>query len=160
MAVFLLEGKMEKEKNAKADKTEQEIVAVKKRATDEEIAEALKATGGIYKAAAQWLWSNKFIRINRETIGRRVKKSETLQEAEEEAKEHMLDVAENGLLRAIAQGKLAAIIFYLKCKGKKRGYVERQEISAEVSAEVKKTNPFEGMTLDEIKALAHAKPAD
>ena len=39
-----------------------------------------------------------------------------------------LDMAESKLLKAIKEGQIAAIIFYLKCKGKKRGYVERQEI--------------------------------
>jgi len=39
-----------------------------------------------------------------------------------------LDLAESKLLKAIEEGQIAAIIFYLKCKGKKRGYVERQEI--------------------------------
>ena len=40
-----------------------------------------------------------------------------------------LDFAEPQLHRQIAENSTSATIFYLKTKGKKRGYVERQEIT-------------------------------
>ena len=40
-----------------------------------------------------------------------------------------LDFAETQLHSQIGEGSTAATIFYLKTKGKKRGYVERQEIT-------------------------------
>ena len=40
-----------------------------------------------------------------------------------------LDFAESQLHKQIQDGNTAATIFYLKTKGKNRGYVERQEIS-------------------------------
>ena len=42
-----------------------------------------------------------------------------------------IDFAESQLHKQIKDGSAAATIFYLKTKGKKRGYVERQEISHE-----------------------------
>jgi len=42
-----------------------------------------------------------------------------------------LDFAESQLHKQIKDGSAAATIFYLKTKGKKRGYIERQEISHE-----------------------------
>lgn len=40
-----------------------------------------------------------------------------------------LDFAESQLHQQIKKGNTAATIFYLKTKGKRRGYVERQEIT-------------------------------
>ena len=39
-----------------------------------------------------------------------------------------LDYAESKLHKAMEEGNIAAIIFYLKCRGKGRGYIERQEV--------------------------------
>ena len=40
-----------------------------------------------------------------------------------------LDFAESQLHKQISENSTAATIFYLKTKGKKRGYIERQEIT-------------------------------
>jgi maltooligosyltrehalose synthase len=40
-----------------------------------------------------------------------------------------LDFAENALDKQIKAGSVAAICFFLKCKAKHRGYVERQELT-------------------------------
>ena len=43
-----------------------------------------------------------------------------------------LDFAESQLHKQIQSGNTAATIFYLKTKGKKRGYYERQELTGSV----------------------------
>lgn len=43
-----------------------------------------------------------------------------------------LDFAEGKLHESIRNGKEASTIFYLKTKGKKRGYIERTEVDAPV----------------------------
>ena len=52
-----------------------------------------------------------------------------IREAMDEAKESMLDFAEGKLYEAIRDGNMTAIIFYLKTKGKARGYIERAELT-------------------------------
>ena len=39
-----------------------------------------------------------------------------------------LDFAENSLFGLMREGNIASVIFYLKTKGKKRGYIEKTEI--------------------------------
>lgn len=62
-----------------------------------------------------------------------------------------LDFAESQLHKQISGGNTTATIFYLKTKGKNRGYIERQEIIA------KNTNinhDAEDLTPDQIKAMS------
>ncbi len=47
----------------------------------------------------------------------------------DEVAEGILDGMEQILIDAAKNDNLTAVIFYLKCKGKGRGYVERQEVT-------------------------------
>lgn len=53
----------------------------------------------------------------------------------DDLKEVVIDFAESQLHKSVSEGNTTAIIFYLKTKGKSRGYIERQEI--EHSGEIK-----------------------
>lgn len=46
-----------------------------------------------------------------------------------------LDFSETQLLKSIQNGSDTAIIFHLKTKGKKRGYIERSEVDATIKSE-------------------------
>lgn len=48
--------------------------------------------------------------------------------------ESLIDFAESQLMKNIKDGKEVSLIFFLKCKGKKRGYIEKSEI--EVSGQI------------------------
>lgn len=50
-------------------------------------------------------------------------------QATDDIYEGLIDLAESKLLENIISGKTNEILFYLKTKGKYRGYVERQEIT-------------------------------
>ena len=63
---------------------------------------------------------------------------EDFRHAVEDLNEEILDIVESKLLTEINEGNLTATIFYLKTKGKKRGYVETVEQKVTV-------NPFEEM---------------
>ena len=83
--------------------------------------EALEKSLGIVTTAC------KTVGITRKTHYEWYKKDEAYR-AEVDALENMtLDFAESQLHRQIKDGNTSATIFYLKTKGRKRGYVERQE---------------------------------
>ena len=90
--------------------------------SDKEIIAALEAAGGIVTHAAQVLGG-----ADRKNIARRISRSETLKAKLAECREVNIDFAETKLMELIAKGVPSATIFYLKCMGKERGYVERVE---------------------------------
>ena len=65
--------------------------------------------------------------INRLTFYRRKEKSKTLQKLLEDAEESLLDWAETKLISHIDEGDITSLLFFLKTKGKKRGYIEKVE---------------------------------
>lgn len=53
---------------------------------------------------------------------------QAIKDAIEEADRRMGDIAEGELFKAVKAGDKICLMFYLKCKHKKRGYVERSEL--------------------------------
>lgn len=73
--------------------------------------------------------------ISRRTFYNYMNKYQAFAEEVEFINDINLDFAESMLLKNIREGKETSLIFYLKTKGKDRGYVERIEQKVEV-------NPF------------------
>lgn len=71
----------------------------------------------------------KALNVSRTTLYKYINKSPVLQKTLDDAREHLVDMAESALLRGIMQGNMTAVIFALKTQGKDRGYVERQEVT-------------------------------
>lgn len=95
------------------------------------VAEALRASGGIVSAAAQSL------RCSRQTVYMHLKKHPEVKAAQEEGDEAITDMAEVKLIKKIKDENLKAIIFRLETKGRKRGYVKRQELAGAPDAPIK-----------------------
>ncbi len=95
----------------------------KKKFKVSQVAEALRNSGGIYTGAAQQL------NCVTSTITNYVNRSPKLQALLAELEEQHLDLAETKLIRLMLDGDKTAIIFYLKTKGKGRGYTERAEVT-------------------------------
>ena len=84
---------------------------------------ALEASLGVVQAACV------LVGIDRKTHYRWLAKDPKYKAAVEEMTDIALDFAESKLLLQIKSNNTAATIFYLKTKGKTRGYIERVEHS-------------------------------
>ena len=69
----------------------------------------------------------KSINISRQTYYRYIEADKEFEQRCLDVGESLLDLAENRLLEKIDKYDTTSIIFFLKTKGKKRGYIEKQE---------------------------------
>jgi hypothetical protein len=83
--------------------------------------DALEKSLGVVTSAC------KSVGISRETHYRWLREDEEYKNEVESISDIALDFAETQLQKQIKEGSTAATIFYLKTKGKKRGYIERVE---------------------------------
>jgi len=97
-------------------------ISKKKENTAKRIIIALKETQGLLTLAARKAG------VSYRTVNRYANELPSVREAVEEAKEAVTDLAEGKLYGKISDGDVTSIIFYLKTQGKKRGYIEKQEI--------------------------------
>ena len=70
----------------------------------------------------------KSVGISRQTHYQWMQEDEEYKKAVEDLNDVAIDFAESQLHKQIKDGNSTATIFYLKTKGKKRGYIERQEV--------------------------------
>ena len=87
------------------------------------IIDALEKSLGVVTTAC------KNVGIGRTTFYEWMKDDQEFEQEVNEIQNIALDFAESQLHKQIGDGSTAATIFYLKTKGKKRGYIERQEIT-------------------------------
>lgn len=93
--------------------------------------EALEQSLGVVTTAC------KLVGCQRSTYYKYYNADPEFKAAVDELQNMTLDFAESQLHKQIKDGNTTATIFYLKTKGKKRGYVERQEIQMDGSVESK-----------------------
>ena len=74
----------------------------------------------------------------------------------DEINEVALDFGESKLFEQIADNIPSSTMFFLKCKGKKRGYVERQEIVNRVDIEQDLRQMSEAELFKALEELRHA----
>ena len=89
--------------------------------TVEEVKEALNKSGGFLTVAAQKLG------CHYTTVQNYINRYEELQIEQRHLKEKYIDLAESKLVENIRDGKEASIFFFLKCKAKSRGYIEKAD---------------------------------
>ena len=74
------------------------------------------------------------IGISRQTYYNWLQNDKKFAEEVEVCSERTIDLVESKLLSAISNDDITAIIFYLRTKGKKRGYVEKTEREFNINA--------------------------
>ena len=106
-------------------------MATKTNILKKNLLEALEKSLGVVTTAC------KIVDCNRSTFYKYYNGDSKFREAVDELQNMTLDFVESQLHKQIKAGNTTATIFYLKTKGKKRGFVERQEIQMDGAIESK-----------------------
>ncbi len=96
--------------------------------------------------------------VSRGTVYNWMRGKATVEAALTDARETMIDNAESMLYKKVLQGSTPELIFFLKTQGRKRGYVERQEVTGKDGGPIESKNI--GMTLEEFRAEQAAKRSE
>lgn len=104
------------------------ITTAKRQNRKKNLIEALKRNAGLISYACE------AVGCERSTYYDYYNGDEHFRKAVDDISESVVDYSEKALIKQIKKGNTTAIIFHLKCKGKKRGYVERQEIDMSMEA--------------------------
>ncbi len=80
--------------------------------------------------------------IDRSTHYTWLSRNSTYKEKIQAIEEGMIDFAEGMLYKNMKEGKESSILFFLKTRGKKRGYTEKTEIDMIAKIEIKKLDDF------------------
>ncbi|MCD8136113.1 MAG: hypothetical protein LUH01_09245 [Parabacteroides gordonii] len=100
----------------------------------EKLLDSLKESSGIVTYACEKAG------FSRQTYYRWYRDDPEFKARADDISELQIDVAEASLLKKIQKGDTAAIIFYLKTKGKDRGYSERREVVVPGGIDVNQKN--------------------
>ena len=109
-------------------------MANKDKYTVSQIKDALEKAGGFMSVTAEMLG------CTRKTIYNYLDRYPELKEVCEDIREKYLDMGESELLKKIKKGSTPELIFFLKTRGKSRGYVEKQELDISSGNEPIKIN--------------------
>tara|TARA_R100000152_G_C6782027_1_gene218036 strand:+ start:1569 stop:1922 length:354 start_codon:yes stop_codon:yes gene_type:complete len=100
----------------------------------ESVIKALEASLGVVTIACKKLG------LPRSTFYKWIKEDKDFEKKVKDIENIALDFAESQLHNQIEKGNTSATIFYLKTKGKKRGYVEKSELDVTSGDEPVKIN--------------------
>jgi len=113
------------------------------------IIEALEKSLGVVTTAC------KSVGVGRTQFYSWVKTDEDFKRTVDDIENIALDFAESQLHKQISEGSASATIFYLKTKGKKRGYIERSEVKIDNGRP-----DFTGYTTEQLIELAKENGAE
>lgn len=96
--------------------------------TEKQMLDAINNSGGIFTTIAAHLVPVCGRKPDWNTVRDYVNKWESTKQAVENEKEKNLDIAENNILQEIYNKNAEMSKWYLRMKGKERGYIETQEV--------------------------------
>ena len=106
--------------------------------------EALEKSLGVVTTAC------KIVDCNRSTFYKYYNNDQEFRASVDELQNLTLDFAESQLHQQIKDGNTTATIFYLKTKGKKRGYIERKEVEMTAQVSTSKISDEAKKKIDDI----------
>lgn len=115
--------------------------------TIQQVGAALIASRGLRADAA------KHLGCNRRTVQRMIDRHAELREVAAEVDEAQKDMAESKLFDSIEAREPWAIQFYLRCKAKDRGYVERNELTGKDGKPLKAPPDYSKLNEAELRSL-------
>src|SRR6056297_1272605 len=122
--------------------------------SDKQFWDILRENGGLYARTARAIEKQFNIEYSRQAVRHR---AEMKPELLEDILEQNTDIAEEGLFSLMrssdARVRTSNIQFYLKTKGKKRGYIERQEfdnMDAAINLEIKTKDKSQQKNIEEL----------
>lgn len=101
-----------------------------RRPSDETILKAIRGSNGIVSVVSRRL------KVEWHTADKWIKSSEVTYRALLNEVEKVSDVAETELMKKITSGDAWALKFWLTTKGRKRGFITKTEIAAELDGEI------------------------
>ena len=116
--------------------------------TADQYAQAIRDANGMVSVAARRLG------CSRRSIYNARDRHAKVREALEDTRERTTDMAESKLYQLINEGNPTAIIFYLKCQARERGYIERQDHHHSGKIDVSR------LTDDELDEVANGHASD
>jgi hypothetical protein len=123
-------------------------MAKRHRYTTSQVIEALRTSRGLISMAAQKL------QCDVDTVSNYCKRFPTVEQAKQESRVSLLDLAESRLWEAIDRGEGWAIAFCLKTLGRSRGYGERLDLNVSIQAAAARVADEFGLSAAEVLAEA------
>ena len=103
-------------------------MAKKLNVTKEQLLEAIEGSQGLVSKIQRKLMAAIGEKISWDAVDRLIHKYEEAEAAVKAEKEAMLDIAENNIFKDMVNGDTATSKWYLRMKGKERGYIETSEV--------------------------------
>lgn len=126
-----------------------------KKVTREQMLEAIKGSQGLVSKIQRKLEEITLEPWNSwETVERYIHKWDSCERAVKAEKEAMLDIAENNIFKEMARGDVATSKWYLRMKGKERGYEDTPTIQLDNSDPLRIDITGEPLSAEDLASFA------